>query len=273
MRAHRKLAGASFAALAIGGWWTTCAVAESLGTGLRALTFAGLALETSLALLALGGACLAARPVAEGLGLVRVRSSAGGLALLVLGTVALSHGLDCLLELSGLREHSALMAFDDILAGARGTDLALALVSFGLAAAVGEELLCRGWIQRGLEPRIGAAGAVVVAALIFGALHADPVHAAFAALLGLYLGVVAWVTGSVWACVLCHGVNNVLAVLFAAGVLEAPPHDPPGMLLALGVAAGALALEIHRRVPRGPDAEFAHDARSNLQPEDGTDDA
>ena len=54
-------------------------------------------------------------------------------ALLVLGTLGVSHGLDGLLELSGLRERSALAEFDAALAEAGGKAFWLALLCIGLA--------------------------------------------------------------------------------------------------------------------------------------------
>ena len=37
-----------------------------------------------------------------------------------------------------------------------------------------EELLCRGLVQRGLQPLLGPVAAVSIAALLFGALHGNP---------------------------------------------------------------------------------------------------
>jgi membrane protease YdiL (CAAX protease family) len=248
----------------------TCSFAAEAGSGLRSVSLAGLGVESGLVLLALAGALLSSRSLGTSLGLLPSALTRGRLLLLVVGTLALSHALDCVLELSGLREDSALAALDEVLRGARGAELVLALVAMAGAPAFGEELLCRGWIQRGLAPRIGPACAVAVAALIFGLLHLDPVHALFAVFLGLYLGTIASWAGSTWPSILCHGVNNFLAVLLASGLAGGPPHSAPGAILGFAVAGGALLAARPRR--RDSPAISAQRSGENLQPDARSDD-
>ena len=286
MRSQRALQAGFLCVVGIGVASTAYVGAASLGGGVRPLALAGLGIEAGLAAIALAGALLAPRPLADSLGLRRSRLSRRRLLLLAVGTLALSHALDCLLELSGLREHSSLEVFEKTLAGARGLDLALALVAMGIAPALGEELLCRGWIQRGLAPHLGRARAVFVAALIFGLLHLDPVHALFALLLGLYLGTVACWAGSTWPSILCHGLNNVLAVLIAAGFSGGPPQGMLGVVLGLAVAAAALVAarpraqrlaeassNLGRPAPGARDAASTHPPHPSLQPETRSDDS
>jgi membrane protease YdiL (CAAX protease family) len=286
MRARRALQAGFLFILGIGVASAAYLAAATLGAGVRPLALAGLGIEAGLVSIAVAGALLASWPLRDSLGLRRSLLSRGRLALLVLGTLALSHGLDCLLALSGLREHSALEAFERTLAGARGIDLALALGAMAIAPALGEELLCRGWIQRGLAPHLGSARAVFVAALIFGLLHLDPVHALFALFLGLYLGTIACWAGSTWPSILCHGLNNMLAVLFAAGLVGAPPQGVPGLVIGLALAAGALwaarpgagqrasaQADLESRAPCQRGAASAHPSHSTLQPETRSDDA
>jgi membrane protease YdiL (CAAX protease family) len=206
-----------------------------------------LGLEIFLALAALAGGLLSRRSLAARLGLGPSRVSGACLALLVLGTLGVSHGLDGLLELSGLRERSALVQFDAALAGAGGRAFWLALLGIGLAPGVGEELLCRGLVQKGIEPVLGPARAVVLAALVFGVLHGDPIHGASAAILGLYLGTVVVLAGSVRAAILCHTVNNLVVVTAAAHLPEAGIPVLPSTLVGLAVAAGCLWAVQRRR--------------------------
>jgi membrane protease YdiL (CAAX protease family) len=220
-----------------------------------ALGVASLGLELFLACLAIGGALASRRPLRTRLGLGPGRLPTRSLALLVVGTLALSQALDGVLELTGLRERSALADLEVVLAGASGPGLALALLGVGLAPGVCEELLCRGLLQRGLETRLGAAPAVVIAALVFGALHLEPVHAVFATFLGLWLGATALLAGSVRAPILCHAVNNLVAVGLAARL---PDLIRPGVgSVAGGLAvAGACLLAARRSAPAsaGPPA-------------------
>jgi len=201
----------------------------------------GLGFELFLGLAALAGAALSAAPVRERLGLRAGRLPAPLLALLVLGTVALSHALDAVIDLAQLGEHGTLAELEASLVGVRGRSFWLALLGLGLAPGVAEELLCRGLVQRGLVPSLGAPAAVVLATLLFGALHVDPVHAAFAALLGLYLGILSHLAGSVRAAITCHAANNLCAVVMSAffSGLEIPPAASIG--LGGGFALAALA--------------------------------
>jgi membrane protease YdiL (CAAX protease family) len=217
--------------------FATCHLAPPAGGSLaEQLAIHSLGLEIFLAAVALAGASLSRLPLRRRLGLGPSRIPARLLAVLVVGTVAVSHGLDGVIELLDLREKSSLAGFDLSLAGARGTSLGLALIGIGLAPAIGEELLCRGFVQRGLEARLPPLVAIPLASAFFGALHVDPVHAVFASLLGLYLGLAALLAGSIRAAIACHALNNLLAVASAAmwpGIELADPFSTgAGFLLA-----------------------------------------
>ena len=242
MRAQRWLLALWIAALAASAGASTCALAPRSGVSrAEEMAIGGLGFELFLGLAALAGATLSAAPVSERLGLGKGRLSSGLVALLVLGTVALSHALDAVIDLAQLGEHGSLAELDAALVGVRGKAFWLALLGLGLAPGVAEELLCRGLVQRGLVPRLGAPAAVVLATLFFGALHVDPVHAAFAAFLGLYLGTLSHLAGSVRPAIACHAANNLCAVGMAAFVssLEIPPAASIGA--GFGFALAALA--------------------------------
>src|SRR5262245_25468117 len=196
-----------------------------------AIALGSLGSEIFLLALALAGAALGPGPIAARLGLGPGALGWTPQVLLVVGAVAASHGLDGVLELSGLREGGALARIDAALVGVRGRALALALVGMGLAPGIAEEVLCRGLVQRELAQRLGPALGVLLAAAFFGALHGDAVHATFAGVLGLYLGTAAQLAGSVRVAIAGHCANNLLAVAVAALA--------PGP--ALATAASALA--------------------------------
>jgi membrane protease YdiL (CAAX protease family) len=205
-------------------------------------------LEGALALLALAGGLASRRRLSERLGLSRGRLSPAALGALVVGTLGLSHGLDGVLTLTGLREGSALAQLDALVSAARGANVWVFVLALGIAPGIAEELLCRGLVQRGLEQRIGTPAALVTAAALFGALHVEPIHAAFAAALGLYLGVAAALADSVRASMLCHAANNLVAVLalaFAPRLQGAA--SPAGTAVGFAVAALGLLPALRRR--------------------------
>jgi membrane protease YdiL (CAAX protease family) len=49
-----------------------------------------------------------------------------------------------------------------------------------------------------------------VTALLFAVAHLNVIQAVFALPLGIWLGIMAWRTGSIWPGVLCHAVVNAV---------------------------------------------------------------
>ncbi len=232
-----------------------------------------LGFEIFFALLALGFAARSPLGIKARLGLGRSQLPIGSLALLALGTLALSYALDGIHPFFEPPGSGALYRFESELAGLRGAALALAMLSFALVPGIAEELLCRGLVQRGLSARCGPAPAILLAALFFGALHVDPIHALFAALLGLYLGAVAHLARSVRASIGCHIANNAAAVLGAAVApgLEAPPGASVVVAAAFSFAVLAWYWRRQRPAASAPDAE--KERPLELQKRAGSDDA
>jgi len=93
-------------------------------------------------------------------------------------------------------------------------ELLMNLFLVGVLAALGEELIFRGIIQRTLSshwknPNI----AIWVTALIFGLFHMQFERFIPLAFLGLLLGYAYYYTKSIWTVVILHFINNGLQVL------------------------------------------------------------
>ncbi len=92
------------------------------------------------------------------------------------------------------------------------------LIVFALMVAVGapvaEELTFRGLLWSGLAKR-GARPwvAIAVSAVAFALLHFEPARLLVLLSIGAVLGVIRWRTGSVGACIVAHGVNNLPGAL------------------------------------------------------------
>jgi membrane protease YdiL (CAAX protease family) len=245
---------AALAALALAAGAGTCSLSgHTSRDSAQALALDSLGIELFLGLGALALAALSRQPLTHRLGLGRGALAWRDTVILVLGTLALSHALDATLELFHLREQSVLIEFDRRLEGLRGPGLLLVLVCLGVAPAFGEELLCRGLVQRGIAARRGAPAGVIAGALLFGALHLEPLHALFALGLGLYLGLTAWWSGSIRLPILCHAANNLLAVLGAAGPIGLPLSPLPSAIGGLALALAALWWVAPKRSsPHGP---------------------
>ena len=99
-------------------------------------------------------------------------------------------------------------------AGIRGRTFWLALLGLGLAPGIAEELLCRGLVQRGLRAEPGRArGGGCSPRSSSERCTSIPCTRPSPPLLGLYLGILCHLAGSVRAAIACHAANNLCAVL------------------------------------------------------------
>jgi membrane protease YdiL (CAAX protease family) len=230
-------------------WWASAvgaalffaSLAPRAGSAVAALMLSAAATQAVLVLVALGGASLGPEPLTKRLGLGGSDAGLATMLLLVVGFLGISQSLQSILELAHLRETGTLAQLDAALSGVRGPELVLAAFVLGVAPGLGEELFARGWIQRGLVPALGPRAAVLVAAAVFGALHADRVHSAAAFVLGLYLGAALELTQSLRISILCHTTNNLVWLLTAAyGSSSLKAGGSPRTQVALGLG-GAFA--------------------------------
>ena len=116
-------------------------------------------------------------------------------------------------------------------------------VAIAAGPALGEELLFRGLVLRSLSARLPGGLAVLLSAILFGAIHLDALQGMGALLIGLYLGFLALATGSLWPAIAAHALNNLLCALFArfdpSGAGSAFETGHPWPLVAASLAAAA----------------------------------
>jgi membrane protease YdiL (CAAX protease family) len=106
-----------------------------------------------------------------------------------------------------------------------------------------EEFGCRGRMQHRLEHTFGVVPAIVIPAITFCLLHGLLVaahHLAFA----LFVGWVVWRTGSIWAAVYVHALNNaaVLVLVYLARGWDQSSETLPPWLWPSAIVAGVVAL-------------------------------
>lgn len=92
--------------------------------------------------------------------------------------------------------------------------IALAAVAMVVVAPIVEEMVFRGLLFGALAPRIGVLAAALVSAVIFGAVHGDPVLFPTLAALGFVSAVAYAATGNLWVSVTLHAVNNAVGAIF-----------------------------------------------------------
>ena len=92
------------------------------------------------------------------------------------------------------------------------TPYAVLLMIAGVGPAIGEELVFRGVIGRGLIGRWGLLPGVLMTSLLFAVAHGTPAHAVATLPIAVFLHVAYLATGSIWAPIFVHFANNALAV-------------------------------------------------------------
>lgn len=89
------------------------------------------------------------------------------------------------------------------------------LLVMAVTPAVCEELAFRGFILSGLRRALKPVNAVLISAVLFGAMHGLLQQSIVASATGIALGFVALRAGSLWPCIVYHAAHNALTLQFA----------------------------------------------------------
>ncbi|QOC23992.1 CPBP family intramembrane metalloprotease [Wenzhouxiangella sp. AB-CW3] len=91
-------------------------------------------------------------------------------------------------------------------------------------AGIGEELLFRGFIQDGLDLLLGPIPALLIAAVLFGLVHAvTRAYFIIATLMGAYLGWIYLATGNLLVPILIHALYDWIAIRYYLFKLTTEP--------------------------------------------------
>jgi membrane protease YdiL (CAAX protease family) len=224
---------------------------EDLAASPPGLAVAALISATGLGAAALVGAALSPEPWRRRLRLTTAGITAGRIALVVIGVLAVSQALDSGVALLGLSRYGALDLIDRVLARASWPWLAVLTLAVALGPGVAEEMFFRGFMQTRLAQRFGPAIAIGATAACFGLIHFDLVHTPVAALLGVFLGWAAERTGTIVPGMVAHVANNLIAVLTARFTLELS-RGTALIVLAGTLSVAALCVWLLRRSYRPP---------------------
>jgi len=96
--------------------------------------------------------------------------------------------------------------------------LILNLIMIALLPAVGEELIFRGIMQRGLQKMMNPHVAIWLAAILFSAVHMQFLGFVPRMLMGVAMGYLFFWSGNLWYPIIAHFTNNALAVGVAYGI-------------------------------------------------------
>ncbi len=91
--------------------------------------------------------------------------------------------------------------------------LLFALVTFAVLPALTEELIFRGVIFNGIQKTDGHKKAAIISAVFFMLIHMSVQQTVFQLILGIVLAYCVYITGSLWAGILVHFLNNATVVI------------------------------------------------------------
>ena len=124
--------------------------------------------------------------------------------------------------------------------------IGLLFLVVAVAPAIGEELIFRGIIGRGLVARHGILAGVIMTSVLFAAVHIHPAHVVALLPLAFFIHLVYLATRSILAPMLLHLLNNSLAVVLLKATATAPaladasePDMPAYVML---ISAGIVGL-------------------------------
>lgn len=85
------------------------------------------------------------------------------------------------------------------------------IIFTALLPAIGEEISHRGMLLRSMK-RFGFWKAILLSGLLFGLLHLNIEQFFYATIIGIFLGFITSICGSIWPAVIIHFMNNALSV-------------------------------------------------------------
>jgi len=194
---------------------------------------------------------LVRRSVRQRLRLVKPRGPAWAWLIAAVGGIGYSLLFDVAMRRLGLRSEP-LEQLDLMFRALGPVLLCVSTIVVGGLAPLTEELVFRGYIQTRLEQRHGALLAILISSVLFGIFHMDLVHGTFACGFGVYMGILAWRTGSIYPAIIAHAANNTFSSLASRFIPPPTPSADAGMLVG-GAALAALGLYLlFRHVSQRP---------------------
>jgi membrane protease YdiL (CAAX protease family) len=137
----------------------------------------------------------------------------------------------------------------DTVFGAHAVPMVITVI---IAAPIGEELFFRGFAFPALSKSWGVVAGLLISGAFFSLLHMDPVGFVGLMEIGVMLAALRYWSGSLWAAIIGHAVNNG----FAGGAFllgyEDPTVDPPKSILALGAVLFLVGIWLLVRTLRKP---------------------
>jgi membrane protease YdiL (CAAX protease family) len=147
----------------------------------------------------------------------------GTTALAVLGTLGVQWAVSMVVEAFGAEPSEHLKEMWRMMSAPQGVDAVLVCVLVSFVPGVCEEAFFRGLGQKRMLERWPPPVAIGIASAVFAIAHFDLQLSLAVFPIGLWLGIVAWRTGSVRTSAVCHAANNLAA--FVVGRMWGEPES------------------------------------------------
>ena len=92
----------------------------------------------------------------------------------------------------------------------------MGIIAGVLLAPLAEEIAVRGLILRRAEKSFGLVGCMIISAVFFAVFHLNLIQSVYVIPMGLFWGYIGYKYKSVIPCIICHLVNNLIAVLISS---------------------------------------------------------
>ena len=126
-----------------------------------------------------------------------------------------------------------------------------------LAPGFMEEILFRGYLQRRLLQRWNPCFAILVSSSLFALFHITPHAIALAFIVGIWLGILAWRTDSIWPGIACHAFINGSLNVWRLGAMYGAWSATPSLtfsIIAITTVVVCFAVSVWLMVKASPKA-------------------
>jgi uncharacterized protein len=119
-----------------------------------------------------------------------------------------------------------------------GQNELLVLIGVGILIPIFEEILFRGMIFNELNKHLNIKAVVIIQGILFGIFHWNLLQGAYAAVLGIILGLICVWVGSIWAPIIAHVIFNTASFFY--GYINS--FDNPVVMLLIGFLVSSISI-------------------------------
>ena len=126
---------------------------------------------------------------------------------------------------------------------------ALVIIGWGvIGASFAEEVYFRGYLLKGILRRWNPWLSIILTSTLFAAIHGGLDFALYTFPMGIWAGIIAWRSNSIWPAIACHGFENLLITYMCryysedSATIWAQPSYAAIIVLIISIIAMAFAV-------------------------------